>query len=196
MRLQARHGLKNPLKRDTPTKKAHCDAVNLAAAVNSTTPTTTTSSSSTPAPTPTPKPKPAQQAAPPAPKPKPASNSNSGGGGDSGTGSVCNGGDVTFYAPGLNACGTVDPPDAYIAAMAHAKWDGWPGFDGNSNQHPMCHKPIRVCCFGGSKCVDVKLTDRCGGCDNSCSIDLSPEAFMQLASEGVGRIHDCSWQQV
>jgi len=105
---------------------------------------------------------------------------------------VYTGGDTTFYDPGLNACGTVDPNDAYIAAMPYGLWDSWSNWDGNSNHHPVCNRRVRVTWQG--KSVDVRITDRCGGCHIQTSLDLSPEAFKRLSPLSAGRIHDMSWR--
>jgi len=155
---------------------------------------TTTTTSTTPEPTPTPTPTPTtthhHHTTPStthhdAPAPTTPSG-NSGGGGAEYTG-----GDLTFYTPGLNACGSTDGPNSMIAAVAHGLWDNYPGWNGNSNDHPLCNKPITVH-WGGKEC-QVKITDRCGGCDNDSSLDLSPDAFQSLADPNLGRVHDCSW---
>ncbi|TCD61310.1 hypothetical protein EIP91_008638, partial [Steccherinum ochraceum] len=121
---------------------------------------------------------------PPPPKSSPAPSSGGGGGSFSGDG--------TFYAPGLNACGTVDNNDSMIAAIGHAAFDSFPGYSGgNPNNNPICNKQVTAHYQG--KSVSVRITDRCGGCDIATSLDFSPKAFAMLADPSVGRIHGVTW---
>jgi hypothetical protein len=123
------------------------------------------------------------------PKPKPTADSNNN---DSGSGQTYTG-DATFYATGLNACGTVDQDSDYIAALAHGAFDSYPGANGNPNENPICNKKVRACYEGN--CVTVRITDRCGGCVGD-ALDFSPSAFKQLASPDLGRVHGMTWQYV
>ncbi|KAG8898651.1 hypothetical protein FRB99_007239 [Tulasnella sp. 403] len=195
-------------------KKARCAAKNNSLTSSSQSSTTTTTSSTkkkedpTPTSTPPPPPPPeptttskkhtsTKKQADPTPTPKDNGNNDGGnGGGDGGNGGGGGGGgqftgDGTFYTPGLNACGTVDGPNSRIAAVSHELWDTWPGFNGNSNDHPLCHKSITAHYQG--KSTTVQITDRCGGCETFGALDFSPDAFQDLASFDVGRIHGLTW---
>lgn len=109
--------------------------------------------------------------------------SSGGGGGGGGSGTYS--GDGTFYNTGSNACGGFDHDSDYIVAVAHGMFDSYPGATGNPNNNPICGKMITAHYQG--KSVTCKVTDRCGGC-NGGSLDFSPSAFQQLASEDLGRI--------
>lgn len=117
-------------------------------------------------------------------QPKPTTSSGGGGGGGGG-GSGTYSGDGTFYNTGSNACGGFDHDSDYIVAVAHGMFDSYPGATGNPNNNPICGKMITAHYQG--KSVTCKVTDRCGGC-NGGSLDFSPSAFQQLASEDLGRI--------
>ncbi|KAG8994907.1 hypothetical protein FRB94_009556 [Tulasnella sp. JGI-2019a] len=158
------------------------------AAVTSTTSTEETTTTHKTTTTPKAEPTTTTKAAEPKTTTKAASSSSSG------SGKTYSGGDATFYTPGLNACGTTDGPNSMIAAMPYGLWDSWPGWNGNSNDHPVCNKAIKVSYNG--KSTYVKFTDRCGGCSNPNSVDLSPDAFQQLASFDAGRINPISWEFV
>lgn len=92
------------------------------------------------------------------------------------TGVVASHGDVTYYNVGLGACGHTNHDSEMVAAVGHHLYD---------SKHP-CGKHINVHYKG--KTVNVKVVDRCGGC-NDQSLDLSPTAFKKLVgSLGPGRV--------
>ncbi|KAK7694839.1 hypothetical protein QCA50_002027 [Cerrena zonata] len=123
--------------------------------------------------------------------PAPTTTASSGGSGSGDTYS----GDGTFYDTGLGACGITNSDSDFIAAIGHGGFDSFPGYNGaNPNNNPICNKEALVHYQG--KSVKVKITDRCGGCDNPYSLDFSPAAFQQLADPSVGRIHDITWSWV
>lgn len=189
------------LRRDGPGKTGYCAAQRASAASSS----SSSSASETPTPTPKPKPKPVVKVEPaptpiekpkpadtPAPKPKHQSDNSGGSGG--GGGKTYTGADVTFYTPGENACGGFDGPSSRIAAIAYGTWNSMPGWNGNSNDNPLCGRQIEVHCNG--KSTVAKVTDLCAGCGISTSVDLSPDCFNDLADPSVGRLHDCTWNFV
>jgi len=97
-------------------------------------------------------------------------------------------GDLTYYAPGLGACGWTSGADDRIVAVSHLLFDAFQKDVTNTNQNPLCGKRIRVKRdFGGEKSVDVVVSDRCTGCDWT-DLDVSPGVFGQLAKEEQGRV--------
>ncbi|KXJ87016.1 RlpA-like double-psi beta-barrel-protein domain-containing protein-containing protein, partial [Microdochium bolleyi] len=112
-------------------------------------------------------------------------------------------GDLTFYAPGLGACGTTSTEDDAIASVSHILFDA-AATSGNPNDNPLCGRRIRITREnqGGSRgskgrrsssSVEVTVVDRCEGCA-AADLDLSPAAFRRLAPESAGRVEGTwSW---
>jgi expansin (peptidoglycan-binding protein) len=88
------------------------------------------------------------------------------------------GGRFTYYTPGLGACGYANSEAEYVVALNHVDFDPYTP-NGNPNNNPLCGRMIRASYNG--KSVDVKLVDRCPGC-NSGDLDLSPAAFSEAFS--------------
>ncbi|KAK3356835.1 RlpA-like double-psi beta-barrel-protein domain-containing protein-containing protein [Lasiosphaeria hispida] len=103
-------------------------------------------------------------------------------------------GDLTYYAPGLGACGLDNVSEDYIAAVAHELFDAAGAnlaSGGNPNDNPLCGKMIRITrdyveANRGNVTVDVMVVDRCVGCQPT-DLDLSPAVYDQLAPESKGR---------
>ena len=88
---------------------------------------------------------------------------------------------ATFYgATGAGNCSFPASSSRMIAAMNHADYE-------NSQA---CGATVKV--TSGGKSVTVKIVDRCPECPPG-AIDLSQEAFTQLAPASAGRI-DITWQ--
>ncbi|KAK3344230.1 RlpA-like double-psi beta-barrel-protein domain-containing protein-containing protein [Lasiosphaeria hispida] len=104
-------------------------------------------------------------------------------------------GDLTYYAPGLGACGLDSVGGDYIAAVAHELFDAAganAASGGNPNQNPLCGKMIRITrdyveAGKGEVTVDVMVVDRCTGCQPA-DLDLSPAVYDLLAPESKGRV--------
>ncbi|KAL6801601.1 expansin-like protein [Trichoderma sp. SZMC 28012] len=73
-------------------------------------------------------------------------------------------GSITWYDPGLGACGQVNNDNELICAVSASLYD---------SQHP-CGRKIKVSYQGKSAVVTV--VDRCAGCAEN-DLDLSPAAF-------------------
>ncbi|KAJ6789128.1 hypothetical protein PWT90_01520 [Aphanocladium album] len=92
-------------------------------------------------------------------------------------------GDITYFNPGLGACGQYNGDNDMIVAVGHGMYD---------REHP-CGRRIRA--HYGGRSVDVTVVDRCGGCGDG-DLDLSPNAFSQLVgSLGPGRVQG-SWEWI
>ncbi|KAG9314428.1 RlpA-like double-psi beta-barrel-protein domain-containing protein-containing protein [Chiua virens] len=133
----------------------------------------------------TPAPSPTTSSTPP-----PAQTSSSSSSGNSGFLSGVQSGQGTFYSTGLGACGITNNDSQNIVAVGWQLFDNYPGANGNSNDNPVCNKNIKVTYQG--KSVVVAVTDRCTGCKET-DLDMSPNAFDQLADPSVGRIN-LSWE--
>ncbi|WYZ37694.1 hypothetical protein EsH8_II_001200 [Colletotrichum jinshuiense] len=94
-------------------------------------------------------------------------------------------GDLTYYNPGLGACGQTNGDSDMIVAVSHLVWDDVQE-GGNPNSNPLCGKKIRVR-RDGEGSVDVTVVDRCTGCEPT-DLDLSPAVFERLADKDEGRV--------
>ncbi|KAJ8089124.1 hypothetical protein AAF712_010766 [Marasmius tenuissimus] len=98
--------------------------------------------------------------------------------------------DVTWYHPGLGACGRQNGDNDLVAAVSQTVYNNWPGATANPNLNPICGRRARVVANG--KTVDVTIVDKCMACA-TFDIDLSPAAFQKLAPLSVGRIKGGSY---
>lgn len=85
-------------------------------------------------------------------------------------------GDMTFYNPGLGACGSTDQDGDLVVAVDRVTYD----------KEKACGRSLRVKYEG--KEVTVKVVDKCMGCKVG-DLDLSPAAFKQVIGDlGKGRV--------
>ncbi|KAF2824500.1 hypothetical protein CC86DRAFT_408578 [Ophiobolus disseminans] len=99
-------------------------------------------------------------------------------------------GDLTYYDPGLGACGIDSGDNDAVVAVSHYLFDEvQTGTD--PNQNPLCGKKIRARRVnektGKSASIDVTVIDRCTGCQPT-DIDVSPAMFDQIADHDLGRV--------
>ncbi|EEH06401.1 riboflavin aldehyde-forming enzyme [Histoplasma capsulatum G186AR] len=97
-------------------------------------------------------------------------------------------GDLTYYDPGLGACGIESSAGEPVCAVSHYLYDAV-SVGPNPNANPLCGKKLRLRRAGRS--VDVTVVDRCVGCQPN-DIDVSISVFTQLALEEQGRV-DVQW---
>ncbi|KAH7021329.1 uncharacterized protein B0I36DRAFT_251379, partial [Microdochium trichocladiopsis] len=125
-------------------------------------------------------------------------------------------GELTYYAPGLGACGIVSGPNDAIVSVSHILFDA-ASTSGNPNANPLCGRKIRITRDKSSRAaarmigrsstttmrgagrrkdsvtmekrasVEVTVVDRCEGCQ-AADLDLSLSVFTQLAEESEGRV--------
>jgi hypothetical protein len=95
-------------------------------------------------------------------------------------------GDLTYYDPGLGACGTSAGDNDMVCAVSRLIFDAAaaPG-DSNPNHNPLCGRRVRVQRNAAS--VDLTVVDRCVACA-ATDLDLSPAAFADLADPALGRV--------
>ena len=95
-------------------------------------------------------------------------------------------GQLTYYEPGLGACGVTSKNGDKIVAVSHLLYDAvQSGGDPNSNS--LCGKMIRARLPGGSKSVDLKVVDRCTGC-KARDLDITVDVFASLTNVDLGRV--------
>lgn len=102
-------------------------------------------------------------------------------------------GDLTYYAPGLGACGVTSTSSDDIVSVSHIIFDA-ASTGSNPNANPLCGKKIRIeraSGSGGNNSVDVTVVDRCTGCA-AADLDVTLAVFTQLAEEEDGRVQ-MSW---
>lgn len=103
-------------------------------------------------------------------------------------------GDLTYYAPGLGACGITSSNGDAIVAVSHIIFDAVSvGSDPNLN--PLCGKMLRVRSneTHPPSSVDLKVVDRCVGC-KATDLDVTEDTFAELANVALGRVKvEWSW---
>jgi hypothetical protein len=66
---------------------------------------------------------------------------------------------------------------------------------GNSNANPLCGKMLRASRYdetvGGQRSVDLKVVDRCTGCEPD-DLDTTISVFEKLSDSALGRV-DVTW---
>ncbi|TGJ78318.1 hypothetical protein E0Z10_g10443 [Xylaria hypoxylon] len=92
-------------------------------------------------------------------------------------------GDLTYYAPGLGACGVYNSESDAIVALSWQLFDQYTP-NGNPNLNSLCGRQIQINLGGNSAVVTVE--DRCQGCQPN-DLDVPVGVFSQLADPNVGR---------
>lgn len=118
-----------------------------------------------------------------------AQTNNSGGSSQSTSGHF--GGQATYYAPGLGACGWSNGDSDYIVAISASLFDSFG--TGNPNKNPACGHKIAAS-YGG-KTITVSVADRCVGCAWG-DLDFTPSGFSALADMSKGRLDGLSWSWI
>ncbi|KAI1779171.1 RlpA-like double-psi beta-barrel-protein domain-containing protein-containing protein [Hypoxylon cercidicola] len=96
-------------------------------------------------------------------------------------GAVAYSGDMTYFTPGLGACGKHNSETDHVVALAAAQYGG----DANPNKAKVCGRKISIR-YGG-KTASATVVDKCPSCASG-SINVSPAVFKQLASLDKGRV--------
>ncbi|KAF2403477.1 hypothetical protein EJ06DRAFT_471089 [Trichodelitschia bisporula] len=99
-------------------------------------------------------------------------------------------GDLTYYEPGLGACGITSSSSENIVAISYSVFDAVQ-VGSNPNANPLCGKKLRATRFndqaGSQRSVDLTVVDRCVGCKPT-DIDTTTSVFKQLANIDQGRV--------
>ncbi|KAK1983607.1 SCP-like extracellular protein [Colletotrichum cereale] len=97
-------------------------------------------------------------------------------------------GDITFFNPGLSACGRVDGDGSMVVAISHLKMGS------QSNGNPLCGRQVHI--KGPKGTATVTVTDKCMGCA-AHDIDVSPAVFERVAGGlGLGRVGNIEWSLI
>ncbi|KAI1362898.1 hypothetical protein F5Y08DRAFT_258264 [Xylaria arbuscula] len=103
-------------------------------------------------------------------------------------------GDITYYAPGLGACGYTDSESSLIVALSVDDWAAR-GSGTNSGvdqpNHPWCNQMITITAANGNTAT-AKVHDKCPGCASG-SIDVTEPIFMQLFGSLSGGRETMTW---
>lgn len=107
-------------------------------------------------------------------------------------------GELTYYVPGLGACGETSTEADKIVALSHVLFDAAGSTSsngGNSNANPLCGRMLRAQRYdeavGQMRSVDLKVVDRCTGCAIH-DLDTTEDVFGDLAPVADGRV-DVTW---
>ncbi|TRX91344.1 hypothetical protein FHL15_007766 [Xylaria flabelliformis] len=93
-------------------------------------------------------------------------------------------GDLTYYTPGLGACGVYNSEEDAIVALSRELFDPHTP-NGNPNLNTYCGRRIKISRGGHSAVVTVR--DRCEGCQKD-DLDVPVKVFSQLADPNDGRV--------
>lgn len=116
---------------------------------------------------------------------------SSSGGSDSPMSGKSYSGDLTYYDPGLGACGITSGSDEHIVAVSEVTFDLFTP-NGNPNNNPLCGQKVSITGSSGST-YEATIVDRCVGC-KAADLDLSPGFFTIVEPDGNGRVHNVDWK--
>ncbi|KAL7621652.1 hypothetical protein AAE478_008979 [Parahypoxylon ruwenzoriense] len=85
-------------------------------------------------------------------------------------------GDITYYEPGLGACGETSTDSEHVVALSPAQFAQDPN---------VCGKTIQIS-SGSGVTTTARVVDKCPGC-SADSIDVSSTVFQLIAPLTVGR---------
>ncbi|KAM0715497.1 hypothetical protein Q7P37_008995 [Cladosporium fusiforme] len=103
-------------------------------------------------------------------------------------------GELTYFTPGMGACGHTSNESEKMVAVSEALFDSYTT-GGNPNNNPLCGKTLTI---KGADGADHKATiwDRCPGCAEA-DLDLPQEFFnavtMKDGKPADGRAHGIEW---
>ncbi|GAM82236.1 hypothetical protein ANO11243_002150 [Dothideomycetidae sp. 11243] len=99
-------------------------------------------------------------------------------------------GDVTYYEPGLGACGVTSVSTDHIVAISEHMFDPLTPA-GNPNNNPLCNRVVQITGLDGTT-YPATVVDRCVGCALS-DLDLTETLFNIVTNNGDGRVHNMKW---
>jgi len=100
-------------------------------------------------------------------------------------------GDITYYTPGLGACGYTNTTEQWVVAVAQSLFDTYDDGSGNPNKNPLCGKMVTITGSEGAP-FQAEIVDRCVGCQTT-DLDLSPKLFETVYPKGNGRVSGVKW---
>ncbi|KAI9764114.1 MAG: hypothetical protein M1840_008674 [Geoglossum simile] len=116
-------------------------------------------------------------------------------------------GDLTYYDPGLGACGQTSSSADYICAISYHLFDA-AATSSNPNTNPLCGRRLWFARTSGpgalkkgdggnvdpaaahtvGEKVEVVVVDRCAGCEGEGDLDVTDTAFGKVAGVAEGRV--------
>ena len=97
-------------------------------------------------------------------------------------------GDITWFTPGLGACGDTSTDSDHIVSLAEDMWGSSDA--GNPNENPVCNKSITI--SYKERTAHAVIKDKCGGCVGA-DLDLTKSLFRVFAPLKVGRVKGVRW---
>ena len=99
-------------------------------------------------------------------------------------------GEMTYFTPGMGACGHTSGEDEKMVAISMALFDQYTP-NGNPNKNPLCGQTVSITSPDGSS-HEATIWDRCVGCAEA-DLDM-PEAFFNTVTDHAdGRAYGMSW---
>jgi hypothetical protein len=99
-------------------------------------------------------------------------------------------GEMTYFTPGMGACGETSSESDHMVAISMALFDQYTP-NGNPNKNPLCGKTVTIQGKDGAS-HEATIWDRCVGCAEA-DLDM-PEAFFNtVTSHADGRAYDVAW---
>ncbi|KAF2759788.1 hypothetical protein EJ05DRAFT_430141, partial [Pseudovirgaria hyperparasitica] len=90
-------------------------------------------------------------------------------------------GKMTYYTPGMGACGVTNSESDWIVAISHEMFDT-KAQGANPNANGFCKQPITI--YYDGKSYKAQITDRCEGCAYN-DIDMPKSMFSTISNGNV-----------
>jgi len=114
------------------------------------------------------------------------------------TGTTSDDGKMTYYTPGLGACGITNSEDDMIVAISQVTFDLAQAFaEGGSsdpNKNPLCNQKISLQGKDGTMHT-VTITDRCVACTDK-DLDTTPGLYATLGGTIAEGHFNTNWAMV
>lgn len=103
-------------------------------------------------------------------------------------------GEMTYFTPGMGACGHESPESEHMVAISQTLFDQYTP-NGNPNKNPLCGATVSITGADGSS-YDATIWDRCTGCAEA-DLDMPQSFFDTVTMKGGkpadGRAYGMSW---
>lgn len=103
-------------------------------------------------------------------------------------------GEVTYFTPGMGACGHTSDESEHMVAISQTLFDKYTP-NGNPNKNPLCGATVSITGFDGTT-YDATIWDRCTGCAEG-DLDMPQSYFDKVTVKdgkaADGRAYGMSW---